>query len=295
MGIGMQDVEYLSARGCLDDPGTRVLDIGSQCVLGATKAAILSFVAKHGAKIDSQALDKEAERVAYFSTPRPGERTSYLSELFAVTPITYRSYDVCAALETTIFDLNRDAVPRADQKQFDVVLNCGTTEHVVNQLNCFRVMHDTTKVGGWMLHQLPASGYAEHGYFCYHELFFRDVAAANAYEIADLWFSMSGQRIKRPDDAPGRDVNINVLMRKTKDAPFSLWLELATAHSTLSGDVSTYAEDVAEQELEKDHPSYGVDGLAPRQDIDYRSVSWKLLAHEVVRRARRRARMMFGI
>jgi hypothetical protein len=286
MGIGMQDVEYLSARGCLDDPGTRVLDIGSQCVLSATKEAILSFVAKHGAKIDRQALDKEAERVAYFSTPRPGERTSYLSELLAVTPIAYRSYDVCMALETTIFDLNRDTVPPADQKQFDVVLNCGTTEHVVNQLNCFRVMHDATKVGGWMLHQLPASGYAGHGYFCYHELFFRDVAEANAYEIEDLWFSVSGQRIEGPNHAPGRDVNINVLMRKTKDAPFSLWLELATAHSTLSGNVSNYADDVPEQKLELNQPSYVA---------DYRYVSWKLLAHEVVRRARRRAGMLFGI
>jgi hypothetical protein len=29
-------------------------------------------------------------------------------------------------------------------------MNCGTTEHVLNQLNAFRLIHDATAVGGLM-------------------------------------------------------------------------------------------------------------------------------------------------
>jgi hypothetical protein len=58
----------------------------------------------------------------------------------------------------TALDLNRDQVPYKLKAAFDLVVNAGTTEHVVTQDNAFRVIHDLTKAGGVMLHELPGGG-----------------------------------------------------------------------------------------------------------------------------------------
>jgi hypothetical protein len=50
---------------------------------------------------------------------------------------------------------------------FDLVINAGTTEHVSNQENAFRVIHDLTKRGGMMNHEVPAGGMIDHGFFSY--------------------------------------------------------------------------------------------------------------------------------
>lgn len=233
MGIGLQDVQYLSERGHLSGRAPQILDIGSQCLHDATPEAIRALASRHPGP--SQASDQEIERVAYFSTPRPGERTAYLSELLDLTGIGYHSYDIAPALRTTIFDLNTDQVPVEDRGAFDVVLNCGTSEHVINQWNCFKVMHDAVKIGGVIMHQVPSSGYLDHGYFCYHEGLFRDLAKANRYSVEDLWYSRNGQRLnERPETAGGAplpNTNLNVVLRKTVDRPFVVALELATAHA----------------------------------------------------------------
>ena len=52
-----------------------------------------------------------------------------------------------------------------------LVVNAGTTEHVVNQDNAFRVMHDLTKVGGVMMHEVPAGGMLTHGVVGYNPQF----------------------------------------------------------------------------------------------------------------------------
>jgi SAM-dependent methyltransferase len=67
-------------------------------------------------------------------------------------------------------------------RQFDIVTNHGTTEHVFNQANCFRLMHAWTKPGGLMVHVLPTQDYVNHGFFNYQPVFFHDLAWANSYE-----------------------------------------------------------------------------------------------------------------
>ena len=112
MGLWLSNIEYLSRRGHLPAAGCRILDIGSQNLYFATPEAIRRFVECHGRIQDEAAFQTEAERISYFSTPRPGERTAYVSELFDLTPaIFYTSFDVCPALKTEILDLNRDPAP----------------------------------------------------------------------------------------------------------------------------------------------------------------------------------------
>jgi cyclopropane fatty-acyl-phospholipid synthase-like methyltransferase len=57
-------------------------------------------------------------------------------------------------------DLNHDIVPEDWRSRFDLLINAGTTEHVVNHDNAFRVMHDLVKVGGFMIHEVPVAGFA---------------------------------------------------------------------------------------------------------------------------------------
>lgn len=262
MGVGMADIEYLSDRGHLPVGSAAVLDIGSQNLFNITPVAARRFVERHGAGKRAASLDKEIERISYFSTPRPGERTAYLSELFDLTPgIFYTSYDVCPALKTEIFDLNTESLPAKYRNRFDVVMNCGTTEHVINQLNSFRVMHDAVKPGGVIFHQVPSIGWLDHGYFTYHKIFFDDLAAANGYELVDHWLTPERQMDVKAAGIDVRDpytpqipnsfssmgglqltiqcFNLSVVLRKVTDRPFRVGLELATSHSGLSEDIQS--------------------------------------------------------
>ena len=67
--------------------------------------------------------------------------------------------------------------------QFDVVTNHGTSEHIFNQWNCFRVINDLTKPGGLMIHIVPCKGYPRHGFFRYDSLFFEELARENKYKM----------------------------------------------------------------------------------------------------------------
>ena len=81
-------------------------------------------------------------------------------------------------------DLNKGRVPWRYRGAFDLAINAGTTEHVANQGNAFAAIHDLVRAGGLMVHQLPAYGNIEHGFFGYHPKFFHRLAEANDYEIA---------------------------------------------------------------------------------------------------------------
>jgi SAM-dependent methyltransferase len=81
------------------------------------------------------------------------------------------------------FDLNLDQVPLALRHSFDLVVNAGTTEHVANQANAFRAIHDLTKVGGVMYHEVPAGGMVDHGLISYHPKFFVRLVAQNDYRV----------------------------------------------------------------------------------------------------------------
>lgn len=99
-------------------------------------------------------------------------------------------------------DLNKGRVPWRYRGAFDLAINAGTTEHVANQGNAFAAIHDLVRPGGLMVHQLPAYGNIEHGFFGYHPKFFHRLAEANDYEIAEL--TLTPQReFDLPEDLRG--------------------------------------------------------------------------------------------
>lgn len=88
-----------------------------------------------------------------------------------------------------VFDLNLDLLGAYGfDKTFDLVTNHGTSEHVFNQYQCFKNVHDLLRVGGLALHVLPFEGYLNHGYFNYQPSMFVDMAIANRYELIGMWY-----------------------------------------------------------------------------------------------------------
>jgi hypothetical protein len=99
---------------------------------------------------------------------------------------SYNAVEYGGHLGVTSLDLNRDSVPFSLRSSYDLVVNGGTTEHVVNQDNAFRVIHDLTKVGGVMMHEVPAGGMLTHGVVSYNPQFFWLLCRDNKYEVIDL-------------------------------------------------------------------------------------------------------------
>ncbi len=260
MGMSIERLLFLQQNGHLASQRCRVLDIGPQNVYHIEKDKLRAFVERQGCIVPDEALAKEIDRLVYFSTPRPEERTTLLSEITDLTDIEYNSFDVCPGLKTDIIDLNFDALPERYREYYDVVLNFGTSEHVFNQWNCFGIMHDALKPGGIMYCHLQVTGSLEHGYYFYTPQFFRDMAGANDYEIETFFLAEAGfykvgdlaMDIRSEDtgetpssNSAKRDpstvflpaYNIHAVLRKTRSAPFRCVLEVATAHASVDPDV----------------------------------------------------------
>ena len=258
MGLGMEFLKWFSRTGRLPAKG-RLLDIGESCLLAANKSDIEYVLDRHGCPLPRDVRSRIAEEYAFRSTQcgLPTIPTLFLGDLMKLTAVEYVSLDVVSARHAERFDLNVHSLAAEHRGTFDTVFNFGTTEHLMNQFNAFKVMHEACKVGGWMFHQVPSTGYINHGYFSYNALMFQELAAANEYDLADLWFCGPEPGavtvLVNSDQFPGvldstklrNDVTglrespvpsslINVLMRKTRDAEFRVGLEVKTAAGALT-------------------------------------------------------------
>ena len=153
----------------------------------------------------------------------------------------YTAIDIASGESTLLFDLNTDSVPPMLLQKFDLVTNFGTSEHVLNQYNVFRTMHDFTCDHGLMYHDLPMGGYFFHGYFSYTPLFFFHLAQANNYDIIFRRYWKAAAKEKGQDtpeemiqhgwpDSWTQDVGIEFIFRKIGLAPFRVPVEIGTTN-----------------------------------------------------------------
>src|SRR5262249_1676129 len=91
----------------------------------------------------------------------------------------YASIDIDGNPGSIPLDLNYDHTAQEILGRYNLVTNFGSTEHVANQLNAFKIMHDLTTVGGVMLHSLPVQGNVNHGLINYNLKFFWMLARSN--------------------------------------------------------------------------------------------------------------------
>jgi hypothetical protein len=164
-----------------------------------------------------------------------------MADVFAQCGFLDRAIDISPYGKNVIlFDLNVDTVPSALRETFDLVINFGTTEHILNQYNCFATIHDFTGLNGLMYHDLPMGGYFFHGYFSYTPMFFFHLAKANDYEILyrHYWKAPgNGAAIAAPPEMTDhgwpegwfQDWGIEFVFRKTTLQPFRLPVEVGTS------------------------------------------------------------------
>lgn len=97
--------------------------------------------------------------------------------------VEYQSIDLSPGPRILWADLN---LPLDLKRRFKTCINNGTSEHVFNQANVFKAMHDHTAVDGLMIHWTPTVGWINHGIFNLQAASVFDLATANAYQIESV-------------------------------------------------------------------------------------------------------------
>lgn len=231
LGIGMAyGVELLGQLGeqlKKIRPGGAILELGAQDVNadvpGEALLRILALI--HGS------LEK-GERAARCL---PKQRPIRAAELFRGSEYRYHSIDLFDGEFIINADLNQWRVPDQDRCSYDLITNQGTTEHIADQVNCFRVVHDYASVGGTIIHNVPFCGYFNHGLFNYHPIFFIFLAQANGYDIRSIelsppHFPYTIPQSKGIDAAAwaGRIAESGMIsceLQKLEDKPFQLFTD----------------------------------------------------------------------
>lgn len=190
MGIAFSDIIELERSGLLPASGGAILDVGSSNLYCAERDDILALL---GRRVGALTADHHglADRLAagsYYDPVSGGTNGAFAGELFEAMGLRYLSIDIADGYRTQIIDLNRQSLPAELAGTFDLVLNFGTTEHVLNQYNSFKVIHEATRAGGYIFHSLPSVGFVDHGYVTYTGRFFFDLAGYNDYEVVAFRF-----------------------------------------------------------------------------------------------------------
>lgn len=163
---------------------------------------------------------------------------------------TYSSIDVDSRFASLSIDLNFDSVPERECHEYALVTNYGTTEHVANQLNAFKVIHDLTMPGGLMLHRLPAQGMFNHGLVNYNPKFFWMLCRSNGYMVVHFEFGGDTTAYPLPSNIldfvephvsdvrsrlasySSRDCYLMVVLRKSFDIEFVPPIDVPTGTET---------------------------------------------------------------
>jgi hypothetical protein len=206
--------------------GGQILDIGSQDISAATVSDLQPVMSKlHGDR--AEALIGQRFRQG---------QTWKVADLFDGSSYRHQSVDLYPGKSIITADLNTFSVQGEHRGAFHLVANLGSTEHIFDQTNVFRCIHDFARVGGVFWHCVPFGGYYNHGLYNYHPLFFIFLARANKYEIRSAALSAPHleHTIPKSSSLHGTEHWAGIrqssgivvfVMRKTVDAPFQLFTD----------------------------------------------------------------------
>ena len=162
--------------------------------------------------------------------PETGRYKAPAHELFRRLGCEYVSFDIDGRFGSIPFDLNFDTLKEEYRGWAGLTTNLGTTEHVFNQVGCFKVIHDLTRQGGLMLHALPLHNNINHGLFSYSPCLFEALAEANGYELLGSWMTCKPDHHRLPPSRapyPSARTLLLVLLQRLSDAEFVLPLQLS--------------------------------------------------------------------
>ncbi|MSN25196.1 MAG: hypothetical protein GJV46_04930 [Geobacter sp.] len=142
-----------------------------------------------------QLLDDNEEQIELLQELIDAVRNQLPGMLWDVAKIFYRIFlnyretvaiDFGGTEKALKLDLNQ---PISLGREFDVVYNGGTAEHVFNVWQFFKTVHDHTTGGGLMIHGAPFTGWLDHGFFNFNPTFYWDLAAANGYIVQQFLYT----------------------------------------------------------------------------------------------------------
>ncbi len=212
-------------------PSPAVLDLGEQNWYGDVSFKAIEVLANETLAVDPDALAgfredfrrtvKEIEAGTDIAVGL--RRMGRLFYRAVFTPESYLAVDYDKNADALQHDLN---LPLDLDRQFDVVANIGTAEHVFDIARVFRTVHQATAPGGLMIHTVPFNGWWDHGFYSVQPTLFFDLAASNGYEMVLMTCGTLKPfeviRIERREDVSAimtgdratRHVLINCVLRK---------------------------------------------------------------------------------
>jgi len=184
MGLGPPEVELyrqLKIAGALEGVG-EVIELGSQDFWCPQKNLVTALFKAFGRTVEDPSL---------LTTTNANQKPARL--LYEGIGIKYNCVDVDGRFGTVVMDLNFDPVPSEQKSKYGLVTNHGTSEHILNQYNVFKAMHEFARVGGVFIHAVPFTVHLEHGFFNYQPNFFEALARYNSYETLGVWVCVDWQ------------------------------------------------------------------------------------------------------
>jgi len=164
--------------------GPTVMEFGNQTFFakGDILVQLRAFLTRNGIEFDAAALDALEARSGKGDLERLTE--AYFT---AIGFASYDAIDVNSLYGSLVKDLNtRISDKYGFDRQFDLVTNNGTGEHVFDQKSVLDNMHEMTRTGGFMIHCLPCNNYVNHGFYSFSPLLFLDLATVNGYDVLKL-------------------------------------------------------------------------------------------------------------
>jgi hypothetical protein len=182
----LQFIENCVEKANLDGDNLTIVELGNQHMRNSDN--MLSFYKEKGIK----------------KPKRTGK------EYFQACGYDHTSIDLNGSDKALREDLSKEIKNKKLLNNFDVLTNCGTSEHVKNQYECFKNCHNLCNENSVMIHIVPQLGsWKKHGDFFYRNQFFEILAKYCHYEIID------NTVIGKPPTAL-----VSVGLKKTKNAEF---------------------------------------------------------------------------
>lgn len=222
MGLGPPVIglfHLLRDRGVFGKTET-VADFGSQeydSKLDTYDEAYRSFVRAAGGTLPET------------TDPETGRLKGPAASLYRALGWEYASFDIDGRFGACVADFNCDEIPASHHGKYSITMNLGTSEHVFNQFQFFKLQHLATKVGGIMIHTLPLNDYVNHGLYSYSPTFFHSLAKYNRYELLGMWKTGKEnlhQFLPAVEPFEERRMFVFCVLRKTVDQPFKIPLQV---------------------------------------------------------------------
>lgn len=197
--------------------------------------------AKHGALGNTVTLGRQ---VVFLERPdirrwlgdREELRRSYceplLKEYFGATDVD--SVDNSNYEQASIIHDMNLPLPEAMRQRYDTVLDFGCLEHIFDVAQSVRNVTGLCKIGGRILHVLPANGYCGHGFYQFSaEFFFSCYSENNGFSDTEVYFgdlldSQHWYRVSPPRDGKrinirsGNEVYVLAITRRTSEASLAI-------------------------------------------------------------------------